>query len=473
MARILVVDDDVLIQKSFSRLFTAMGHDVRLAGSLAVAERQARDGVDVVYLDLDLPDGSGVRAIDAFSAVRGRPEVIVITGMGSLYGAERTLQSNVWDYITKPASPQLIRETLQGVLQYRKESRRATAEAVSRFDRCGIVGTGPSMRQMLHQLEKAARSDASVLVSGETGVGKEVTARAIHANSCRRSAPFVVVDCSNMTDTLIESMLYGHSRGAFTGAHVQRKGLVAEADGGTLFLDEVGELSPSLQKSFLRVLQERRYRPVGAIHEHASDFRLVAATNRDLGKMAAEGTFRSDLLFRIRTVEIVVPPLRDRGDDRQQLAEHFIDRFCDRYGLGGKTLTDELTTVIDGYRWPGNVRELSGAMEAAVINAGESPTIYPKHLPASVRFSFLHARHAPHDPGRGQVSRPAAGGPPPQQEIVSYQEHKRNQDRIYFSQLMEALDYDIATASQVSGLSVPTIYRYLSLTGIPTRKGRH
>ncbi len=469
MARILIIDDDALVRNSLTRLFADMGHEVLPAGSLAQGREAADGGVDVVYLDLDLPDGDGLAAIDDLAASPGRPEVIVITGMGAGVGARRSMQSSAWDYISKPASPQAFRNSLRSALQYRQGARRDT-EIRPDFDPCGIAGEDVSMRRTLEDVEKAARSEAWVLLTGETGVGKELTARAIHANSQRRGGPFVVVDCSNMTDTLVESMLYGHVKGAFTGAHVDRQGLVAEANGGTLFLDEVGELPLSIQKSFLRVLQERRFRPVGSQREQSSDFRLVAATNRDLNAMVVEGAFRSDLLFRIRTVDIVVPPLRERGDDRQRLAAHFVGRICGRYGLPLKELSSELYGVVDGYGWPGNVRELANVMEAAVVNAGQDPVIYPKHLSSHVRLSFLDEAGLPSRPWE-PVRKAGRGGSGGRAVMPSYQEHKAERDREYFGRLLEAVGHDIPRASRVSGLSVPSVYRHLSLAGIPTRKG--
>lgn len=471
MARILVIDDDVLIRNSFSRLFSTLGHEVRLAGNLAAAKAEAQRGVDIIYLDLDLPDGNGIKAIDALSSVRGDPEIIVVTGMGSLYGAKRTLQSNVWDYITKPASPQVIKATLAGALRYRQASKPTPVNGDG-FDRCGIIGQDATMLRTLQTIEKAALSDASVLIAGETGVGKELTAKAIHANSHRKRGPFVVVDCSNMTDTLVESMLYGHAKGAFTGAHTDRKGLVAEADGGTIFLDEVGELSLTLQKSFLRLLQEHRYRPVGSAKEHNSDFRLVAATNRNLADMVRDGDFRNDLLFRIRTVEIDVPPLRDRKTDKARLTDHFIHQFCDRYGLTPKHPSKELLTIVRGYRWPGNVRELAGAMEAAVIHAGKDPAIYPKHLPGSIRLSFLHEREAQDQQEKMAAAPSIETKRHPGDPLDPYRRYKERCDRKYFRRLMDIADGDIARASLLSGLSVPSIYRRLSLSGIPTKSRR-
>ncbi len=472
MATVLIIDDDSLVRSSLARLFQGMGHEVLSAHSLGQGYDLAAMGVDVIYLDLDLPDGDGLEAIDRLSATPGRPEVVVITGMGSSYGAQKTMDSGAWDYITKPATPTAVRESLEGALRFRNEARASRAVTEEKFDPCGMKSWDESMKRIMRDIEKAARSDASVLISGETGVGKELAARAIHANSRRKGKAFVVVDCSNVTDTLIESMLYGHVKGSFTGAHADHRGLVAEADGGTLFLDEVGELSPALQKSFLRILQERTYRPVGGSRELVSDFRLVAATNRDLGKMAAEGAFRTDLLFRLRTMEIVLPPLRDRGRDKELLAAEFINQYCDRYGLESKMPSQELFNVVRGSQWTGNVRELASVMEAAVINAGSAPTIYPKHLPGNVRVSFLRERNTR---TREPAPRPETVLPQlrkQQSKAMPYREYKAACDKEYFARLLEETGHDISKVSKISGLSVPSVYRYLALAGIPTRSGR-
>ena len=480
MARILIIDDDESVRNSLTRCFAGRGHEILLAASLSAGMELAMTGVDIIYLDLGLPDGDGKKAIDDLSAIAPFPEIIVITGMGNNYGAQETMASGAWDYITKPASPHIVKASLQSALNYRKD-RIANLKIKSAFDECGIIGDSPSMKRAKRLISRAAESEASVLILGETGVGKELVAQAIHANSCRRAGPFVVVDCSNLSESLVESLLYGHAKGAFTGAHTDHKGLVARANGGTLFLDEVGELPPSLQKSFLRVLQEHRFRAVGAAQEQTSDFRLVAATNRDLESMTHSGNFRSDLLFRLRTVEVALPPLRDRDSDVTMLAEHFVARYCERYGQSPKRISPQLGKVLEGYTWPGNVRELGNVMEAAVIEAGDDPAIYPKHLPRNVRMSCLDTpdrgimgdrveRSAP-DTTQGQA--PAARDSSPEAAGVSavptYEDYKSLRDQDYFTQLMAACDHDIARASQTSGLSVPSIYRHLGLAGIPTR----
>ncbi len=479
MARILVIDDDELVRAGLSRCLADTGHEVLLAGDLAEGRRRAEAGVDVIYLDLDLPDGDGQRAVGELAALPSKPEIIVITGLGNNHGARQTLTSGAWDYLRKPASPHSVRDSLAGALAYRQEQGRAAAEktgpgpgrippiGADHFDACGVIGRSPAMLRAMGLLRRAADREASVLVLGETGVGKELAARAIHANSHRRSGPFVVVDCSNLTEALVESALYGHVKGAFTGAHSDRRGLVAEADGGTLFLDEVGELPLSLQRSFLRVLQEHRFRPVGGGREQSSDFRLVAATNRDLEAMARAGEFREDLLFRLRTVEVALPPLRERGDDLAELAAHFIDRCCARYGLPAKRLSPQVAAMLSVYSWPGNVRELGNVMEAAVIEAGPGDALYPKHLPAHVRVGVLD-RPPPILPAGQTGPLPAAGTG----GVTSYEEYKAGRDREYFRALMSACGHDVARASRISGLSVPSIYRYLALAGIPTRTKR-
>ncbi len=468
MSRVLVIDDDKFIRNSLQRLFSDMGHETILAESLVDGMTCAEHGVDVIFLDLDLPDGAGQKAIDNLSAANGNPEIIVITGMGDNYGAQETLGNGVWDYILKPASPKTVMASLKSALKYRQEST-AHQEPRDRLDACGIIGEAPATRRAMQHIVRAAQSEASVLILGETGVGKELAAHAVHSLSRRRDKPFMVVDCSNLTESLVESILYGHLKGAFTGAHSDRRGLVAEANSGTLFLDEVGELPMSLQKSFLRVLQEQRFRPVGAATEQKSDFRLVAATNRDLVKMTEHGTFRNDLLFRLRTIEITMPPLRERDVDMEKLAVHFLRESCNRYAVPQKTLSKQMLKVITSYAWPGNVRELANVMEAAVIESGDAKVLYPKHLPSHIRVSFLDRPKKRRQPSQAVRTTPQEM---PLSEVTPYEEYKAQRDKAYFMRLMEACNHDIAEASRLSGLSAPSIYRHLGLAGIPTPSRR-
>ncbi|MCA1987306.1 MAG: sigma-54 dependent transcriptional regulator [Desulfovibrio sp.] len=468
MARVLIIDDDDHIRSSLSRCFADLGHETLHAATLQEGLAQARAGADVIYLDLGLPDGDGKAAIDQLAATPDRPEIIVITGLGDNYGAREALACGAWDYLRKPASPYQVKASLVGALHYRASRHRETTPPQD-FNACGILGESPSMTRVKHLLARAARSEANVLITGETGVGKELAAKAVHANSPRAGGPFVVVDCSTISKQLVESQLYGHVRGSFTGAHADHAGLVAAAHGGVLFLDEVGELPLSLQKSLLRVLQERRYRPVGGTRELASNFRLVAATNRDLEAMTGTGGFRGDLLFRLRTMEVALPALRERGEDMVLLARHFTAKSCSRYGATQKALSPQLLQALAAYGWPGNVRELGNVLEATVIEAGQDPVLYPKHLPHHVRLSAIGEAAPPQAApavveGVSTEDMPAKPTPP----LPSYEAFKAAQDRVYFQQLLDLAGRDVARASQISGLSVPSIYRRLQQIGLPT-----
>ena len=312
MANILIIDDDNLIRDSFSEVVRRMGHEPHVASSMSEGLKAIKTGrFDLVFSDVRMPDGSGLDLLPEIRQIDFPPEVIIMTGYGDPDGAELAIKNGAWDYIGKPVSIQEIMLPVERALQYREKSR-VTVLPVS-LKRDGIIGNGHKLRSCLDRLAQAAHSDASVLISGETGTGKELFAWAIHENSPRADKNFVVVDCAALPETLVESTLFGHVRGAFTGADKARDGLIKQADGGTLFMDEIGELSAGIQKTFLRVLQEKRYRPVGGSQEIKSDFRLVAATNRDLDGMSANGGFREDLLFRVRTLVIDLPPLRDNG----------------------------------------------------------------------------------------------------------------------------------------------------------------
>ncbi|WP_231039182.1 sigma 54-interacting transcriptional regulator, partial [Nitratidesulfovibrio oxamicus] len=254
-----------------------------------------------------------------------------------------------------------------------------------------IVGVSTAIRRCLDVVAEAAGSDAAALVTGETGVGKELFARAIHDNSPRAAAPFVAVDCASLPRSLVGSILFGHRKGAFTGADSNRDGLVLQADRGTLFLDEVGELPLSMQKMFLRVLQEHRFRPVGGRTEITSDFRLIAATNRNLEDMVERNTFRSDLLYRMRTVVVSIPPLRERCEDVTALAGHYLPRIWARFALPEKDISPDFHETLLAYHWPGNVRELIHTLERAALAAQDAPKLFARHLPDYLRICLARA----------------------------------------------------------------------------------
>jgi two-component system NtrC family response regulator len=453
-----------------------LGHQAEQAQSLAQGLTLAGGGPhDVVFLDVRLPDGSGLEIVRDLRESPGRPEVIIMTGAGDPDGAELAVKSGAWDYITKPSTIQAMTLPLMRALQYRSE-REASPRAVA-LRREGITGEGPAMRAALDLLAQAAHSELAVLLMGETGTGKELFARAIHDNSPRRQGPLVVVDCSALPETLVESILFGHERGAYTGAHEARLGLVAQAHEGSLFLDEVGELPLVIQKSFLRVLQDKRFRPLGGKQELASDFRLIAATNRDLDAMAGAGQFRSDLLHRLRGLVIPLPPLRARPEDLRALASHHLERLGARYGSGAKGFAPEFMQALTSYSWPGNVRELVNTLEQALAAAGEAPTLFPRHLPEHLRVALARATAGEKDAaalterqGTASAFGAAPAGPAPG-GLPTLQEFRRAGDRQYLRELMALSRGEVAEACRLSGLSRSRLYDLLRQYGL-TGAGR-
>ena len=330
MENILVVDDDAEICDAISSAVERMGHNPVCALTLDAGLKKARSGsFSVILLDVRLPDGDGLEALPELQKNSPSPEVIIMTGYGDPDGAELAIKNGAWDYLEKPISVKAIRLALSRALQYQKEKKQRVGP--KSLDRGGIVGNSPALRECLDLVAHGAAMDINVLVTGETGTGKEIFASSIHENSPRAAENFVVVDCTALPKNLVESVLFGHEKGAYTGADSAKDGLIKQADKGTLFLDEIGELSLGVQKKFLRVLQERSYRPVGSKMEYKSDFRLIAATNKDLDSLVEMGLFREDLLFRIRTLTIALPPLKKRREDIKPLALHHISRLCEQY----------------------------------------------------------------------------------------------------------------------------------------------
>ncbi len=459
MARVLVVDDDPQFCVFLQRLIAREGHDAEAAATLADGCRLVAGGrFDLVFLDVQLPDGNGLNRISDFRAAPSSPEVIILTGSGDAEGAELALRSGAWDYMCKPAERQEISLQLARVLQYRQAVRSARSSRV--LKRSALIGESPALDRCLDLVAQAADTDSSVLITGETGTGKELLAVTIHENSRRKGGPFIVVDCSTLPETLVESVLFGHERGAFTGADRRREGLVRAADGGTLFLDEVGELPLPLQKSFLRVLQERRFRPVGAVEEVASDFRLVAATNRDLAQWVQEGRFREDLWFRLQAFRIHLPPLRERREDVVPLLTHFMARLHERHGTGLKGFSEDFLEAVHTYDWPGNVRELKNALASAYANARQAPVLESHHLPLDLRIRLKQLRL-----GRRRHL-PKATELPSQAEIRPFREALRQAEREYLHELLTRTGGKIEPACRLAGLSRSQLYALLKRNGL-------
>ncbi|GFM32109.1 sigma-54-dependent transcriptional regulator [Desulfovibrio subterraneus] len=489
MARILIIEDDALFREMLLSAMQLDGHEAQGAGSMAHGrDALERQRFDLVLLDVGLPDGNGLRFIPEISAAEGAPEIIIITGDGHADGAELAITSGALDYISKPTSLASVREAVQRALAYRKGACQLTEP-----ERFGIVGNSVSMQRCFRLLSEAASSEAPVLITGETGTGKELFARAVHRNSQRVAGPFIAVDCGAIAKTLTESELFGHARGAFTGADRPRDGLVMQAHGGTLFLDEVGELAMPQQRAFLRVLEEQRFRPVGGGREVHSDFRLVAATNRVLPAMVHKGTFREDLLFRLQAMHIHLPPLRERMDDLSELVRHFADKACQRYGFPRKQLNNAFLGELLAYPWPGNVRELLHVTDQSVIRGRFSPELLPEHLPSSVRVAVARSRVAggpdesvkrwsekyyqlgEESPFRDVHDAPDAVslpcGVPNEGETLGEWKAFRDQvldaaERTYLLRLLGQTGGDVSRASRIAGVSRQRLYTMLRKHGI-------
>jgi two-component system, NtrC family, response regulator len=453
MARVLIVDDDPGVSRLLASIVSGLGHEERCTATLRDGFKEVLTGAyDVILLDLRLPDGNALDLLPQIRSRPGAPEVIVITGMGGPEVAELALRNGAWDYIEKPASKEEMTLPLLRALEYHREKQTARQPLVLKHE--GIVGKSPAIRACLELLAQAAASDAPVILSGETGTGKEIFARTIHVNSGRAAGQFVVVDCAAMPGTLAESILFGHEKGAFTGAHQAQVGLVQQAHGGTLFLDEVGELSKAMQKVFLRVLQERRFRPLGSKKEIFSNFRIIAATNRNLPALVQEGRFRADLLFRLQAVVIDLPPLREHTQDIKSLVLHYLESLGSRYGWGVKGFTPEFLEALESYDWPGNVRELVNTLERALVAAQGEPTLYPQHLPLPLRLHF--ARGALREGGAK-----TSGSPLEEDGFPTWRQFHEAMSLEYLRIVLNRSGGDLKKARTLAGLSRSRFYNLL------------
>jgi two-component system, NtrC family, response regulator len=456
MAHILIVDDEKLMCDMLSDQLSSLAHATTCAHTLANGLKAASESAfDLVLLDVRLPDGNGLAAISRFKSSNSQPEIIIITAEGDPDGAELAIEIGAWDYIEKPLSMREITLQVTRALQYRHE--KMAFRPATLLKRGGIIGSDPKMEACLEQVVQCAATDTAVLITGETGTGKELFARAVHANSIRSKGPFVVLDCTAFPENLVASMLFGHRKGAFTGAEQTRSGLILVADKGTLFMDEVGELPLTVQKSFLRVLQEHRFRAVGGQQETVSDFRLVAATNRDLDKMVQDGTFRKDLMYRLRSAVIHLPSLKERRTDIEPLALHFISSFCKRYGMGVKGVSPDFIETLQAYAWPGNVRELVNAIDCAIANAQNHDVLFPLHLPANIRITLKRQMIQT----RKTVCAAQADPMPTDASLPSLKASLENAEKRYLETLMLHTRGDINAACRISGLSRSGLYARL------------
>lgn len=382
--RVLVLDDEEVVCESIRRVLEGEGYEVEAHTSPAAALEVLRTRpVDLLLLDIKMPEMDGIEVLRRTRQDAPDTEVVVITGYATIDTAVEAIKLGAFDYLEKPVSPPQLVVAAARALERRhlvRLTHRLRSELEGRFGVGNIICSAPSMRKTLHLMERVAPTNSTVLIVGETGTGKDLFARAIHYASARRDGPFVVADCASLSESLLESELFGHVRGAFTGAVRDRKGLAESARGGTLFLDEISTVSPQIQGSLLRLLQDHEIRPVGSDRTVPVDVRVVAATNRDLAELVAEGSFREDLYYRLSVFTLVIPPLRQRREDIPLLAHHFLFSFAADFGRSVSTISPEAMAALEAHDWPGNVRELEHTIERAVLLC-DGPVLGPEALP--------------------------------------------------------------------------------------------
>ena len=443
--KILVVDDDASMTELLSERLRRRQFEVTTAQGAAEA-RVAFDNAqpDVVVTDLNMPGQSGLQFCEWVVTNRADTPVILITAFGSLDTAVAAIRAGAYDFITKPFEIDVLAIALERAIKHR-ELRHEVTRLRSLLDTARgmreLLGESPVMRELKELLGRVADSQASVLVTGESGTGKEVVARLLHQKGPRANHPFVALNCAAMPEHLIESELFGHVKGAFTDARTDKVGLLVQANQGTLFLDEIGDMPLSLQPKLLRVLEERKVRPVGGGKEVSFDVRLISATHRDLEDAIVQNQFREDLYFRLNVIQVALPPLRARANDVLLLAQHFVNAFAEQTGKAVKGLSPEAAERLSSYAWPGNVRELRNAIERSVALTQHENTIVDD-LPERIRaYKVSHVLVASQDP----------------EELVNLAEVEKR----YIARVLGAVGGNKSTAARILGIDRTTLYKKL------------
>ncbi len=446
MKKILVVEDEELMRSILRRLLTEEGYDVYTADSAESALKIfGEHEISVVMTDIRMPGIDGLELLDCLKQISDETIVIIMTAYSSVDSAVAALRKGAYDYIAKPFVNEELLQCVRNAITQRDlflENRALRRELNRGYASSEIIGRSAPMKSLLEVVEKVAAAEASVLISGESGTGKELIARAIHFNSHRSAKPFLAVNCGALPESLLESELFGHQKGSFTGAVADKRGLFRSAEGGTIFLDEIGEMAPQLQVKLLRAIQEREVTPVGASFPIKFDARIVAATNRILEEDVQSGRFREDLYYRLNVVEIPVPPLRERREDIPLLVRHFAHQTARRQNLPEKRIAGETLDLLKNYSWPGNVRELENTIERAFVLSDEEIGI--DSLPPAI--SALA--------GSGGFVRDAAGP-------LSLEEVERN----YILETLGAAGRDKVEAARRLGIDLSTLYRKLKRYG--------
>jgi two-component system, NtrC family, nitrogen regulation response regulator NtrX len=448
-ASILIVDDESGIRESLGALLRDEGYDAEaVASGEECLDRLKRRNFDLVLLDVWLNGMDGLDTLERMQERGPAPMVVMISGHGNIETAVRATKLGAFDFIEKPLSVEKVVLVARNALEYlrlEEENRRLRAELEERHQ---ILGASVPMKALRQQIALTAPTNGRVLIYGESGTGKELVARALHANSPRSAMPFVEVNCAAIPEELIESEMFGHRKGSFTGASEDKVGKFQKADGGTLFLDEVGDMSLKTQSKVLRVLEEQRVEPLGSSHQVNVDVRVIAATNKKLEDEIGRNTFREDLFYRLNVIPFYVPPLRERTEDLPVLAAHFLNEFCEAYGKKAKDFTAPAMEVLLAYPWPGNVRELRNLVERLVIMC-PSPKIEPHHLPPEL---FRGASKSPQKP------------------YESLQEARAAYERDFVLRKLEENRWNMTKAAAALGLERSHLYRKMRSLGIAPSK---
>lgn len=440
--RIMVVDDEMIVRESFLHWFQRYGHHTEAAASgFEALERMEREPFDILLVDIKMPGMNGIELLAKVKEEYPDTIVIIITAYGSIASAVDAMKMGAADYLLKPFKPEQLSLVMEKVIHQKQlisECRylKGRLDQITRFD--NIIGRSPPMQEVFEIIPEVAKSDSSILIVGETGTGKELVAKAVHAKSKRAQLPFVAINCGAIPDTLLESELFGHQRGAFTGAVHARKGFFEVVSGGTLFLDEIGEVSQKMQVDLLRVLEEKKILRIGDRQPIDVDFRLISATRRDLERDVAEGRFREDFFYRINVIMLHMPPLRKRRDDIPLLVEHFLSKYSQQTAKPVDHVTGEAMRLLQSYDWPGNVRELENAVERAVVLA-KARTLRPDD------FAFLlRSSSQPQDSPRSL----------------------KEMERRHIQQVLEDCDWNVTKAGRALDVNRVTLHKMIKRFGL-------
>ena len=438
---ILVVEDEELMRSILRQLLEVSGHRVFTADSAENAlEIFAANDIALTLTDIKMSGHDGIRLLDEIKQLDPDALVIIMTAYSSVDSAIAALRKGAYDYITKPFVNEDLLQTIANALRQRqlfRENRALRRELNTRYDFSSIIGKSDALQRVFELVKKVADTNANVLIRGESGTGKELVARSVHFNSSRSEKPFLAINCGALPESLLESELFGHVRGSFTGAVSDKKGLLRSAAGGTLFLDEVGEMPASLQVKLLRAVQEHEVIPVGSSDPAKFDARIIAATNKDLEAEVRDGHFREDLYYRLNVIEIVIPPLRERRDDIPLLVKHFVSQAARQNGAAEIAVTQDAMNALIAYEWPGNVRELENAIERAVILSSDK--IEVDSLPQKVKE---------------WSSGPSTNG---ERREASLDDVERR----YILEILRSTNDDKAAAAAILGIDISTLYRKL------------